>query len=148
MIKYAQKELEVKLSLADQKGVVRFLKLALSLDKDGVWRVGSKLKNFVPFTVDNKMPVIIPPHHRITLLVMRDAHQFNHTGHDGTLSRFWAQGFWTVTAGHLAKKVKDTCVPCRKVSNDASSQVMGEIPHEHLTNGLLWPCGMSWRMES
>ena len=102
--------------------------------------MGSKLRNFVPFTVDNKMPVIIPPHHRITLLVMRDAHQFNHTGDDGTLCRFWAQGFWTVRAGHLAKKVKDSCVPCRKVSNNACSQVMGEIPHEQLMNLYAWAC--------
>ena len=140
MIKYAQKGLEVELSLAADKGVGRFRKLAPLLDEDGVWRVGSRLKNFVPFTVDNKMPVIIPPDHRITLLVMRDAHQFNHTGHDGTLSRFWADGFWTVRAGHLAKKVKDSCVPCRKVSTSTSSQVMGEIPQEQLMNLFAWAC--------
>ena len=41
LIKYAQKGLEVQLSLAAEKGVGRFRKLAPVCDSDGVWRVGS-----------------------------------------------------------------------------------------------------------
>ena len=138
LIKYAQKDLVVELALAAGKGVGRFRKLAPVCEDDGVWRVGRRMKNFVPFTANNKMPVIIPPDHRITLLVMTDAHQFSHSGYDGTLCRFWSQGFWTVRAGHLAKTVKNHCVPCRKVSTKTMSQVMGEIPQDQLKDPVDW----------
>ena len=138
LVKYVQKELVVELSLAAEQGVGRFRKLAPVCDGEGVWRVGSRLKNFVPFTSDNKMPAIVPPNHRMTLLLMRDAHVFSHAGIDGTLSRFHMKGFWTVRAGHLAKSVKTKCVPCRKVDGATLSQLMGDIPEERLTNLQAW----------
>ncbi len=140
LIKYTQKDLVIELSLAAEKGVGRFRKLAPVCDEQGVWRVGSRLKNFVPFTIDQKMPVIIPPDHRITLLIMRNAHQFAHTGLDGTVSRFRINGFWTVRAGHLAKTVKNKCVDCRKVSRATETQAMGDIPEEVLKNLKAWGC--------
>ena len=57
---------------------------------------------------------------------------------DNTLSRFWAQGFWTVRAGNVAKKVTSHCVPCRKLSTKTMSQVMGEIPEDQLRNLVAW----------
>ena len=115
-MKHAQKGMVVDLSLASQNGVGRYRKLAPICDEDGVWRVGSRLKNFVPFTEDQRMPMILQPDHHLTLLIMRNAHLFSHAGLDGTLSRFRSNGYWTVRAGHLAKSVKNKCVPCRKVS--------------------------------
>ena len=66
--------------------------LAPVKDDDGVWRVGSRLRNFVPFTHDGKMPKILPTHHQVTRLIMQTAHQFSHAGLDGSLSRFYAKG--------------------------------------------------------
>ena len=85
-----------------------------------------------------KLPVIIPYNHKITLLIMRDSHQFCHAGKDGTLSRFRAQGFWTLRAGHLAKKVKNDCIPCRKINHVTLCQPMGEIPAERLQEPMAW----------
>jgi hypothetical protein len=138
IIKYAQKDMDVELSAGAEKGTGRYRKLDPSRDEKGVWRVGSRLKNFVPFTRDNKMPVILPPKHRLTLLVMRDAHQFTHAGHDGSLSRFHMNGFWTVRAGHLAKSVKNRCVPCRKVGGEVLSQVMGEVSQDRFADLKPW----------
>ena len=138
MIKYAQKDIAVELSLAAKKGTGRYRKLSPHLGDDGLWRIGERLKNHVPFTRDNKMPVILPPSHRLALLVMRDAHQFSHAGQDGTLSHFRMNGFWTVRAGHLAKRVKTRCVPCRKVDGKLMSQVMGGIPKERFSDLKPW----------
>ena len=138
VIKYVQKDMVIELSLAKDKGAGRYRKLAPSCDGDGVWRVGSRLHNFVPFTSDKKMPVILPPDHRVTLLIMREAHQFAHPGHDGTLSRFHYNGYWTVRAGHLARNVKKQCVPCRKVDRVAMSQAMGNIPEERFVDLKPW----------
>ena len=138
LIKYAQKELVTELHEASESGTGRFRKLAPTLDDDGVWRVGSRLRNFVPFTVDAKLPVMLPPYHRITFLIMRESHQYCHAGQDGTLSRFRAEGFWTVRAGHLAKKAKTECVPCRKMNHETLQQPMGEIPAESLQEPVAW----------
>ena len=61
----------VELALAADKGVGRYRKLAPTCDGDGVYRVGARLKNFVPFTKDQQMPIILPPNHQLTLLIMR-----------------------------------------------------------------------------
>ena len=66
LIKYSQKELTDELRNAVESGKGRFRKLAPVLDDD-VWRVGARIKNHVPFTLDSKMPVILPPNHRFTL---------------------------------------------------------------------------------
>ena len=141
LIKFAQKGMVKELQEAWDKGTGRYRKLAPMVDEAGVWRVGSRLKNFVPFTFDAKMPILLPPDHRITLLIMQTSHQFSHLGQDGTLSRFRAQGFWTIRAGHLAKKVKSHCVPCRK--NDPKTrlnQPMGDFSPEMLKNPVAWGC--------
>ena len=138
LIKYAQKDMQAELSSAEKDGVGRYKKLAPVQDSDGLWRVGSRMKNYVPFTHDSKMPVIIPPKHRVTRLVMEDSHRFSHSGMDGTVSRFRLQGFWTVGAGRIAKSVKESCVPCRKTSGKPLYQPCGEIPAEQLQQPMAW----------
>ena len=96
------------------------------------------LKYFVPFTVDGRLPIIVPTNQIITLRIMREAHQFSHSGHDGTLSRFWMEGFWTFRAGQLAKSVKNNCIPCRKLLKKPLFQPMGEIPFERMTQLVAW----------
>ena len=52
-------------------------------------------------------PKILPANHQITFLLIRHTHQFSHTGLDGTLSRFYAKGYWTVRGRHVARAVKN-----------------------------------------
>ena len=140
MVKFAQKELVEELKEASEKGTGRFRKLAPVVDLDGIWKVGSRLKNFVPFTFDGKLPAILPPDSRITLLIMKEAHVFAHGGQDATLSRFRSQGFWTVRGGVVAKKVKNQCVPCRKADPKLLQQVMGSFPEDKLEDLHAWSC--------
>ena len=141
LVKFAQKEISDELEEASEKGTGRYRKLAPMLDSDGTWRVGSRLKNFVPFTLDSKLPYILPPDHRITLLIMLESHQFHHAGQDGTLSRFRATGYWSIRAGRLAKSVKNSCVPCRKIDlKKELTQPMGEVPVDVLKDPVAWGC--------
>ena len=138
-MKEVQKAIEPELiEAAGDKAKGRFRKLAPVKDGDGVWRVGSRLRHSVPFTDDKKMPRILPTHHRVTLLIMQFAHQFSHSGLDGTLSRFYAKGFWTIRAGHIARKVKNQCVPCRKIGKLTIGQPLGEFSFEQLTTPYAW----------
>ena len=75
--------IRIELSESADFGTGHFRKLAPTLDDDGVWRVGSRMKNRVPFTHDSKMPKILPTRHKITLLIMRFCHEFSHAGQDG-----------------------------------------------------------------
>ena len=138
LIKFSQKEMETELKDAAENGQGRYRKLAPTVDVDGVWRVGSRLKNYVPFTFDGKLPILLAPNHRITLLVMQEAHQFNHSGMDGTLGRFRALGFWTVRGGHLAKSIRESCFPCRKDNAKTLNQPMGDFPPEMLQDPKAW----------
>ena len=134
IVKHAQKEIYSELS--NDKG--RFKKLAPTLDDDGVWRVGSRMKYRVPFTKDSKMPKILPTHHKVTLLIMQFSHAFSHAGQDGTLSRFRLLGYWAVRAGVVAKKVKDHCVTCRKMFKILLEQPLGQYPDELFLNPIAW----------
>ena len=138
IIKHAQKEIHSELSKAVESGTGRFRKLAPTLDDDGVYRVGSRMKNRVPFTRDSKMPQILPTHHRITRLIMQFCHEFCHAGQDGTLSRFRMLGYWAVRAGVLAKSIKHHCVTCRKLSKILLQQPLGQYPEELFLNPIAW----------
>ena len=68
LIMFAQTELvpELKRSVDSKRG--RFVKLSPVLDR-GIWRVGSRLQS-VPFTIDAKLPALLPNKHRITFLII------------------------------------------------------------------------------
>ena len=134
LMRYIQRSLEEE--LCNSSG--RFKRLSPMKDTEGVWRVGSRLKRFVPFTRDAKMPVLIPYCHRLTYLIMREMHEYCHAGQDGTHCRFRSEGYWAVKAGHLAKKVKKNCILCRKLNLEHLSQVMGDIPDSRLVNPVAW----------
>ena len=123
---------------AAKQGSGRFRKLAPVLGDDGIYRVGSRMRNFVPFTIDSALPKIIPVNHKITKLIMRDCHNFVHAGQDGTLSRFRAQGYWAVKAGCLAKSTKSECVPCRKIERIRIQQPLGEFTYDRLNEPSAW----------
>ena len=137
LIKYAQKDIEAELKLSDT-GKGRYRRLAPTLDSDGLWRVGSRIRHHVPFTLDSKLPVLLPTDHVITSLIMRSAHRHSHVAHDGTLCRFRLEGYWAVRAGSLAKKVASSCVTCRKNSTKTLTQPLGEIPADQMKEPVAW----------
>ena len=137
LIKFAQRELITELQRAVKTGKGKFKKLAPVEDEHGIWRAGSRMR-VVPFTIDAQLPALLPLNHRVTLLVMRCAHEHSHLAQDGTAARFRAIGFWTNRCGHLAKRVYEKCVTCRKLNRKVLQQQMGEIPEERLTEPYAW----------
>ena len=137
LLKYAQKEMIPDLKLA-VSGKGRYRRLAPEIDGDGLYRVGSRVRQHVPFTIDSKLPVLLPTSHIITLQIMRSAHKFSHVAQDGTLCRFRMKGYWAVRAGLLAKRVASECMDCRKAAHKTISQPMGEIPAEVLKQPMAW----------
>ena len=138
LLKFAQKEIVNELKQAADTGKGRFRRLAPTIDDDGIWRVGSRIRQHVPFTFDSKLPIILPTKHLITLHIMRMSHNHSHVASDGTLCRFRMEAFWAVRAGVIAKKVADACVDCRKKSGKTLSQPLGEIPADQLKQPMAW----------
>ena len=137
LLMFAQKDIQSEL-LASVSGKGRFRRLAPAVDEDGLWRVGSRIRQHVPFTLDSKLPVILPTKHLLTLQIMIASHNHSHVASDGTLCRFRMEGYWTVRAGVVAKKVANACIDCRKKSAKTLSQPLGEIPAEQLIDPMAW----------
>jgi len=112
----------------------RFRRLAPYQDDDDIWRIGLRMREFVPFTEDRKPPAFVPPKNRLTYLLMRQAHQRKHSGVEETVARFRMMGYWTCEAAKLAKVIKRSCVTCRILDQKPLHQVMGGIPQEQLIN--------------
>ena len=133
LIKFSQREILPEA----QKAKGRFIRLCPSIDNDGVVRVGSRMR-VVPFTLDAQLPALLPHTHRITHLIMLEAHNHSHLRQDGTVARFRCLGFWTVRCGNVAKRIVDKCVTCRTLDNRLLQQQMGDIPDERLSDLSAW----------
>ena len=96
------------------------------------------MREFVPFTADKKPPMFVSCESRLTLLLMRQAHQFKHSGVQETVSRIRLVGFWTSKAIMLTKSVKSNCVTCRILDKKPMNQNMGGIPEIKLSNPVAW----------
>ena len=58
LIKHSQCEILPELKRAVDLGKGRYRKLAPVVDENNVWRLGSRMRNNVPFTLDSELPVI------------------------------------------------------------------------------------------
>ena len=116
----------------------QFKQLSPYLEEDGIWRVGSRMKEFTPFTKDNKPAAFLPYESRLTLLLIQKAHQKKHSGVEETVAQFRMLGYWTTNAPKLAKFVKSRCVTCRFLDRTAISQAMDSVPGSQLNNPVAW----------
>ena len=144
-VKFVQQDWEEELcksvpnSDSDSHKVMgKFRRLSPFKDDEGIWRIGHRMREFVPFTADRKPPMFVPCESRLTLLLMRQAHQFKHSGVQETVSRFRLMGFWTTKASMLAKSVKSNCVICRILDKKPMNQNMGGIPETQLIDPVAW----------
>ena len=104
----------------------RYRLLAPWKDEAGIWRVGGRSRDTVPFTSDGKPAILLPEHSRYTYLAMKAAHDFAHSGVEATVVQFRSDGWWSVRAGKLAKGIKNKCVRCRYLDLSQLTQRMGK----------------------
>ena len=108
----------------------RFKSLLPAL-KEGLWVVGLRLAQNNPLSPDNEPQVLLPPDHRLTLLLMEDGHRRGHRGRDATLSIF-RRRFHTSHGTRLSKRVVNNCYLCKLIKRKNLSQIMGQPPAERL----------------
>jgi hypothetical protein len=103
---------------------------------DGTLRVGGRLKNAnIPYDAGHQL--IMPKHHHITSLIVRDAHiKSGHAGQEQVLAQL-RQRYWTPRSRTLVRSLLRYCIMCRKRNARPQVPVMSDLPETRLAMGEL-----------
>ncbi len=107
-------------------------KLDPFLDKQGVLRVGGRLKNATtPYEV--KHPTIVPKIDHVTILLIRHYHvAHKHQGYGITHNAIRQAGYWVINGRSAVSSVIHRCVTCRKLRGRSMEQKMADLPSERV----------------
>lgn len=130
--KYVQKtEFSAEIKSLEENGTVSnkssILNLQPYLDKNGILRVGGRLKN-ANIHDDMKHPIIVPKKSRLTELLIDHSHKLTFHGGARLTSSFIRQKFWIVGGNRAVKKQIRMCIKCRKHAPNLQHQLMGDLP--------------------
>jgi hypothetical protein len=99
---------------------------------DGVLRVGGRLERS-PMSFDVKHPMILPQHHHVTELIIRDYHSSEgHIGPTQVLATI-RQSFWIIHGPTEVRRVIKGCIDCQKRNAKPGEQIMASLPEARIT---------------
>lgn len=105
----------------------KILNLKPIRDINGILRVGGRLSN-AQINHNMKHPIILPHNHRLTILLIKEAHELTfHGGARLTLS-YLRHKYWIIGGYMATKKYIRRCVQCKKQEPMIQSQLMGDLP--------------------
>ena len=116
------------------KSISNLHKLDPFLDKEGLLRVGGRLKNSVsPYTI--KHPLIMPKSSHVTVLLIRQFHhgKQHHQGYGMTHNAIRQAGYYIINGRSMISHIIAKCVTCRKLRGRTQDQKMSDLPPERLT---------------
>ena len=107
-------------------------KLAPMLDREGILRVGGRLKHSV-LDADQRHPIILPPESHLTYLVIDAAHRRTlHGGIQATLGEI-RQRHWIPRGRQLVRRHLHRCVTCVRWRAATPQPRMGDLPRTRVT---------------
>jgi len=110
----------------------RIQRLAPFIDKDGLIRVGGRLKN-ASLDYDVKHPVLLPKnHHVVTLLVDHYHLKYLHAPPQ-LLQSLLAQNVWILSARSLIRSRVFHCIKCFRSKPRNKFPLMGDLPEPRVT---------------
>lgn len=120
-------------TLADNKPCVKQLqRLSPFLDKNGLIRVGGRLKNST-LDYSQRHPILIPKKHPLVSILVRYFHVSHlHAGVKLTQAAI-SHKFWIVSARQTIRTEIFKCIPCFKASAKPEPQLMGNLPPPRVT---------------
>lgn len=129
---------EVLKTLASNKALGRnhtLSKLNPFIDKDGIIRVGGRLKN-ASVPDDAKYPIILPKSPLVVRLLCEDVHRkLGHLGRECMMAQL-RQTVYIIGGTMLIKDVLRKCIICRKLHARPSEQLMADLPSDRLQSDL------------
>ncbi len=107
------------------------------IDDSGLMRVGGRVHNS-GFAFSQRHPVILYGQHKLTKLIIETEHvRLLHAGPtlvNSSLSR----RFHIVGQRRVTRSLTRACVTCRRTSARPQSQLMGQLPPERVTPGMIF----------
>ena len=101
-----------------------------SLDDNGVFRVGGRLRNS-SFNRNLMLPILLSVESVITSRIIEWCH--NRSGHSGrnmTLNEIGCNGFWIINGNTAVRSHIYHCVTCRKLRDKFGEHKMADLPEE------------------
>ncbi|XP_033228872.1 uncharacterized protein LOC117180482 [Belonocnema kinseyi] len=115
----------------------RLIPLKQFLDKHGILRVGGRLKNS-DLPKEQKHPIILPPHHHVTRLIIREEHErLKHSVPQATLYSV-REIFWLLNGRNITRLIIHQCVRCFRAKPRGMDYVMGNLPQERVSYSRLF----------
>lgn len=107
------------------------------LGEDQLIRLGGRIDNS-PLSFDERHPIILPKH-RISDLLIAQAHKATLHGGTQLTLRNLRQKFWIISARTRVKYYIQNCVKCARERARPSQQLMGNLPRPRLPLRLRTP---------
>ncbi|GFW75349.1 integrase catalytic domain-containing protein [Trichonephila clavipes] len=105
----------------------------IALYEDDILRVGGRLTKQPTLSFDQKFPTIIPKHHSITTLMIRQFHLRGfHSGTQMTLSLI-RQQYWIPDTRSTVRREIKRCIECCRFNSKRTYPKMGDLPKQRIT---------------
>jgi transposase InsO family protein len=122
----------------------KILSLNPFLDKDGILRVGGRLRHS-PLPQDQKTPILLPRHHRLTELIITSTHVDQFHAGPQLIQSLLQQQFWILRAKDAIRFIVRKCITCRKLAASTAQTMMGDLPAARVTPGRAFnQCGVDY----
>ena len=116
-------DLKKRRNVKSSSGIVRLRPVLVN----GVLRVGGRISE-APIALEGKFPMIVPPKHHVTQLLIQAFHQkLAHAGQDHILAQLREQ-FWIPKGRSAVRKVVRSCLTCKKQRAVRMEQMMANLP--------------------
>ena len=90
--------------------------------------VGGRLK-YAAINVDSMHQIILPNDHRVSYLIALHEHNRAHCGVEWVLSKL-RERYWIIKIRSLLKKIRFSCIKCKKLHAKPMQQQMADLPSE------------------
>jgi hypothetical protein len=117
-------------TLKDKKSLPKgskILSLDPFIDNLNILRVGGRLRH-AKIPEDQKHPILLPQHHRLTNLIVRQAHIANLHANSQTLLSYLQQKYWIIRGKDIVKRQVRTCIICTRHRAEVMQQKMADLP--------------------
>ena len=132
------KQFQDRKNARERNGLVKLssnlYKLDPFIDKQGLLRVGGRLKSATsPYSI--KHPIVIPKKGHVATLLIHQFHhgKQHHQGYGITHNAIRQAGYYIINGRSLISHIVSKCVVCRKLCGHTQNQKMADLPPERVT---------------
>ncbi|XP_067634860.1 uncharacterized protein [Eurosta solidaginis] len=103
------------------------------LDTNSVMRVGGRIQAASWLPLDAIHPIVLPPKHRVTLLIVSHYHRkMKHQNTEATIGEV-RQKFWVANIRQVLRRVINSCAECKIARCQPVTPIMGRLPEDRVT---------------